>query len=180
MKRLINSNHYIVPAPQDHPNKMSNGYIYEHILIAEEKLGRYLTDEETVHHLDNDGFNNSPDNLLIFASNAEHTAYHKGRPYYLDENGIAHVSIGKRCSSCGKVISNDAEFCRDCYKLQRHIVEWPNREELKLLVREKSFIKIGKMYGVSDNAIKKWCDSFNIPRRKKDILQYTDDEWAKV
>ena len=48
-------------------------------------------------------------------------------------------------------------------------VERPSIDELKLLVKNKSFVEIGRMFGVSDNAIRKWCKSYKIPYRKKDI-----------
>ena len=34
----------------NHP-RASSGYVFEHILVAEEILGRYLVDGETVHHI---------------------------------------------------------------------------------------------------------------------------------
>jgi hypothetical protein len=33
---------------------------------------------------------------------------------------------------------------------------------------------------MSDNAIRKWCDKFNLPRKKSDILKYSDEEWQKI
>ena len=54
----------------------SNGYVYEHIIVAEEKLGRSLLPGERVHHCDGDRLNNAPDNLEVFASQAEHLHQH--------------------------------------------------------------------------------------------------------
>ena len=31
---------------------------------------------------------------------------------------------------------------------------------------ELSFVEIGKKYGVSDNAIRKWCKKYNLPYKK--------------
>ena len=36
------------------------------------------------------------------------------------------------------------------------------------------------MYGVSDNAIRKWCDSENLPRKSKEIKSYSDEEWDLI
>lgn len=36
------------------------------------------------------------------------------------------------------------------------------------------------MYGVSDNAIRKWCDAEKLPRKKTEINNYTDEEWANI
>lgn len=48
------------------------GYMLEHRLVMEHLLGRYLLPTEVVHHIDKNRLNNSPDNLELFSSNAEH------------------------------------------------------------------------------------------------------------
>lgn len=55
-----------------------------------------------------------------------------------------------------------------------------NREELKQLIRAKSFTEIGRMFNVSDNAIRKWCIKFNLPSKKSEIKKYSDEEWKNV
>lgn len=52
---------------------------------------------------------------------------------------------------------------------QRKVKNRPSKEELKTLIKEKSMVKIGKMYGVSDNSVRKWCKKYNLPYTKKDI-----------
>lgn len=41
-----------------HPRANSRGAVREHIVVAEEKLGRYLLPDETVHHKDLNKLNN--------------------------------------------------------------------------------------------------------------------------
>lgn len=48
-------------------------------------------------------------------------------------------------------------------------VERPSKEELSRLLQESNFTAIGKTYGVSDNAIRRWCKSYGLPYRKKDM-----------
>ena len=48
------------------------------------------------------------------------------------------------------------------------------------MIRTLTFTEIGRTYGVSDNAVKKWCDVYNLPRKKSDIKKYTDTEWQSV
>lgn len=48
------------------------------------------------------------------------------------------------------------------------------------MIKEFPFTKIGEKYGVTDNAIRKWCKAYNLPSRKKDIDAYTEEEWEKV
>lgn len=56
----------------------------------------------------------------------------------------------------------------------------PDRNELKELIRTKSFLEIGRLYGVSDNAIRKWCKAENLPHKKTDIKNYSDEEWNLI
>lgn len=68
---------------------MSNvrGYVREHRLVMSEHLGRTLTGDEVVHHLDGDKANNVLDNLQLL-TNAEHSAIHaKEREYIRDASG---------------------------------------------------------------------------------------------
>ena len=45
----------------------------------------------------------------------------------------------------------------------------PSKTELKEQTMKHPFTKIAKAYGVSDNAVRKWCKSYNLPYKKKDI-----------
>lgn len=85
-----------------------------------------------------------------------------------------------KCIDCGKEITPGAQRCVACMNKSQRIVERPSRELLKILVRTKPFLEIGKMYGVSDNSIKKWCIAEGIPSKKKDIKTYSDEEWALI
>lgn len=57
-------------------------------------------------------------------------------------------------------------------KYNRHI--WPSKrpskEELVKTLGTMSFRKMGKKYGVTDNAVKKWCKFYGLPCRKKDLV----------
>jgi len=53
--------------------------------------------------------------------------------------------------------------------LNQRRVERPSKEVLSRLLQESNFTAIGRTYGVSDNAIRKWCKAYKLPHRKKDI-----------
>lgn len=87
----------------------------------------------------------------------------------------------KICADCGKEISANAARCVECEKERRRKKPLNiSREDLKLLIRTKSFLEIGRMFGVSDNAIRKWCIKYNLPSRAKDIRAISDIDWVNI
>ena len=54
----------------------ANGYVFRYVVVAELTLQRRLRPGEVVHHEDEDPANDHPDNLVVFASHAEHSRYH--------------------------------------------------------------------------------------------------------
>lgn len=86
------------------------------------------------------------------------------------------------CSMCGNPITSYSKtgLCQDCWKIKQRKQERPSREELKAMIRTMPFTTISKKYNVTDNAIRKWCDMEKLPRKKKDIEMYSDEEWSKV
>lgn len=71
---------------------------------------------------------------------------------------------------CGKVICNKSKTCSECYHKSTKGIERfnsrkvirPTKEILKQEIQTNSFVSLGKKYGVSDNAVRKWCKSYNI------------------
>ena len=50
----------------DHPRARRNPYVFEHILVMEELLGRYLDPHESVHHRNGVRDDNRPENLELW------------------------------------------------------------------------------------------------------------------
>ena len=57
----------MVRAP-DHPRATSGPSVFEHILVAEDLLGRYLHHGETVHHRNGVRDDNRPENLELWTT----------------------------------------------------------------------------------------------------------------
>lgn len=80
-----------------HPLGDSGGYIYEHRAVAERALGKYLPATAVVHHVDDDGRNNDPSNLVICHDETYHKLLHRRqRAYDACGNPSAY-----RCHQCG-------------------------------------------------------------------------------
>lgn len=179
MSRFLEPNGYYYVYMPDHHRAKPNGCVAEHILVAEKKLGRPLRDGEVVHHEDEDKTNNSEDNLYIFVSNAAHSSFHNGGKRFPvgDVWDTEKVVYEIKCSVCKasaeRVKAPDLRqenfYCSEkCYRIGRRVVERPSKEELEAFLRENSFLAAGREFGVSDNAVRKWCTAYGMSTKAKD------------
>lgn len=85
------------------------------------------------------------------------------------------------CQDCGaEIVESDAQRCRQCASIALRKADRPTREELKEKIRTIPFTTIAKAYGVTDNAVRKWCDGYNLPRKVSEIKTFTDEEWQQI
>lgn len=70
----------LVYAPGDpHATHMGGTHAYEYRLVAAQKIGRPLKDDEIVHHINEDFTDNRPENLQVM-TRAEHNRLHDFGP----------------------------------------------------------------------------------------------------
>lgn len=178
----INGYEYIYNPSHHRANK--SGCVYEHILVAEQILNRPLKDEEVVHHKDGVRSNNDPDNLIIFKTKSDHTCFHHDKTAVKDIDGTyycinnQHGGSKKICPFCNNEMDHNAKMCKQCWSKENN--KMPDRDILKQLIRTMPFTQVGRQYGVTDNAIRKWCDRYNLPRKVYEIRKYTDAEWENI
>lgn len=84
------------------------------------------------------------------------------------------------CKKCNKKISYRANLCSDCYSKNNRKIIRPSRKNLKNLIRNTSFVSIGKQFNVSDKTVSKWCKYYNLPFKKSEINKITDDDWKDI
>ena len=119
-KKFKDSDGYWEIEYPEHPrSRYSKGKHYiktvaEHILVAEDNLGRQLLRSEVVHHMDMDTENNNPVNLLVLSSN-EHTRIHQwlnGLIISYNELGLIRRDKGtNRCKNCSKPMLLGRVYC---------------------------------------------------------------------
>jgi len=69
---------YIYVMVKGHPRAHKyKQYVPEQILVAENKLGRYLGKNKTIHHLNFIKDDNRLSNLFLFKNESEHQRYHR-------------------------------------------------------------------------------------------------------
>ncbi|MGZ8317494.1 MAG: HNH endonuclease [Telluria sp.] len=77
-----------------------DGYVAEHRLLVAQAIGRPLTRTEVVHHIDHNATNNAIQNLMLFATNAEHKAFEHGAAIKPLWCGLCHFSTSGRSGVC--------------------------------------------------------------------------------
>lgn len=170
---------YITVNKKDHPRANSSGHVLLHILVAEEKLGRKLKPGETVHHVDENKMNNDPDNLIVFATLGDHSAFHSGSDIYKDGDVWRAIRCIQRCPTCGKEIrvsknkfGKEVRYCSpDCARkgLQRTV----DTDEIILKLKENNgnFTRAANELNVSSNALVHRLKRAGLPYHSKDYRQ---------
>lgn len=70
------------------------------------------------------------------------------------------------CSHCDTPFTSPRKIqkycCPNCQQKANRRCSWPTKLELQRLVVELPMTKIGEKFGVSDNAVRKWCKKYRI------------------
>ena len=171
-------NGYIVIYMPEHNKAMQSdnwlGYVYEHIVVAQKAMGRDLTDKEEVHHLNGIRDDNNPENLLVLEA-SQHSKLHNWlRSNNIDLEGRDNFPRSKTyktdrsCIICNELIKGHSRYyCSRVCQQKQTSTNRPRKETLEhLFDTGVPFTQMGKMYGVSDNAVRKWFEFYNMPTKR--------------
>ncbi len=129
--RIMSSKGYVLVNAPHHP-RQHNGYVLEHILVAERIIGRPLYKNEQVHHVNEKKDDNRPSNLQVLTA-LQHMRIHRGH---------------KKPQECLKLEckkkTKKAKFCsREC---ARKPIKW---------ISDDNLIQQYEVYGVSTRKLAK-------------------------
>jgi len=114
---VVTKSGYVMEWCPTHP-KASQGVYFQHRLVMEEDLGRFLTQQERVHHLNHDRTDNRRENLALHASHSEHLKEHwrgRGRrdPALVELVRLAAADPSKSLDTVRASPTTIREICRE-------------------------------------------------------------------
>ena len=92
-KILVSGYVMINVGKENHPYASKDGYVFEHRLVMEQHLGRYLTKEEQIHHKNKITNDNRIENLLLISSNSNHMKLHR-------QEYTQNITLKRNCVLC--------------------------------------------------------------------------------
>lgn len=124
-----------------------------------------------LHHINGNNTDNRLENLQILCPNC-----HSQTDNYC---GQANKTPKYFCELCGgEKKTKTARYCQKCAIKMSCKVEMPPKEELILKFKElRSFLSVGKYYGVTDNAIRNWCKKYDLPSTKKELIIFIEKKY---
>lgn len=124
-----------------------------------------------LHHINGDNSDNRIQNLQILCPNC-----HALTPTYSGKNKVNKVRRTKKqerqqfytepkyiCVVCGK-LGYGVRYCSvDCAHIdQRKVLNRPTKELLTEQIEKYSWTALGRMYGISDNGVRKWARAYEL------------------
>lgn len=126
-----------------------------------------------IDHIDGDRTNNELENLRFLCPNC-----HSQTDTYCGKNSDWSHIVKNKCIDCGEeMVEQRATRCRSCFKKynRRNI---PPIDKILEVFEETgfNFVRTGKHFQVSDNAVRKWIISAGLPSRPMELKKYILEE----
>ena len=149
---MYGRNGYVWVYQPDHPTcfkaKSNKGWIQEHRYVMEKHIGRFLTQNEVVHHRNGNKADNRIENLELFTHSSHAKEHAKERGFHLKEEKV--------CRVCGKASSSYLGLCKDCATTLSRKIHLPPKEEFQKMIDELHLEEVARRVGVSSQAVKRW------------------------
>ena len=100
-------------------------------------------------------------------------------PLYISYKNKDYKKYINVCKKCGVEISSKAIYCVNCYREQT-TEKYPDKEQLTKDIKQLGFCGTGRKYGVSDNAIRKYCKKIGLSTYIKDYKNVPKEEFEKT
>jgi conserved domain protein len=155
-------------------NDKGSKNLYIHRLVYRTFVGA-IPKGMQINHINHNKHDNRIENLEVLSASENQ----KKAILFYGNNLLPH------CKQCGSKIRRVvvSDYCYKCqpknsFNLKNKISSRlkvknrPSKEILENLIRNHSFVEIGKIYNVSDNAVRKWCKTYELPFRRRDIEQH--------
>lgn len=94
IKKIIKKGDYLYALVPEHPKCTKNGYVLMHRIIMENHLNRVLNDNEVVHHLDENKYNNDISNLQLLDKRRHNSLHGKKQ---------GHTLVKLKCPWCNTI-----------------------------------------------------------------------------
>ena len=112
--RRINERGYTEVWNPSHRNAMKNGYVLEHRMIMSDHMGRVLSNNEDVHHVNGNKSDNWIDNLKLLTKDV-HTKLHE---VSIDHNHGKNKKNECNFPNCSELTGSKYRLCTKHYKAQ--------------------------------------------------------------
>lgn len=84
------------------------------------------------------------------------------RAKLLAERGFSIKPESVQCLTCDEQTGRFSLYCSKCSGVSRRKVQRPTSEQLEREIRSMNWTAVGKKYGVTDNAVRKWARYYGL------------------
>jgi len=169
--KVVDDRGYVLVLCPNHPRKKHGNYVYEHRLVMENHLGRPLTEDEVVHHINGDKSDNRIENLQLFSNDSEHHIHEWKQGTYnpqpivdekIRQQVIDYVKQGHTYSDAvkkfGYALNTVKKWCTEnSVKSKRSWHSRKERETVRSLYQQGfSYREIRAKTGIAICLISKW------------------------
>ncbi len=176
VRTMIGAGGYILEFVPQHPGASPRGWVHQHRLVVEKRLGRYLSGVEVVHHINKVRTDNRDENLQVFPNHTEHLRFHQQsaskimnpllvaamRPLAADPN----VSIKQAATRLGMSYYTVYNLCK------RHNIRWIAADEIHLTaaqvrqaLRGRTTLEAAAILGCSHQTLRRNFDHLLTKRK---------------